>query len=362
MSDAKVARLRGGLSIGLDSRTIEYAARSSCQRYRVMAASGAGAKAIGQAIGYQMPPVSRVAENLGMLFENRVYEDQASVLRSCYVVDAPSVEETVDVRILVSTNANEHTHKSRAASAEIIQEETRRYVTKRIETGDGKRLIIGPRLEFPTPGGVAHAMPDFLVVPKGSKRFRVGEVKSYLDLGSRTDPNEIGTAVRQAAVSVIAFQLAFGEEWVEDKVDIVFRESSKRGASVHTMDASIEVASIKEFLDSTMPEEAGAAAALLGGAPLTDVEALQAIPHRWEPSCIQHCPLEPLCHERAAAADSLELLGPSASAMLEGLSSLSRVRDLAVGRASTDTVDEERVTGDLRLGWMASAMLEGDGR
>ena len=198
--------------------------------------------------------------------------------------------------------------------------------------------------------------PDLLVAKPGWKRFRVADVKSYLDLDGRTDPTEIATAVRQIAVGIVALRRDHGEDAADELVDIVLRTPRRPGAGVRTLDASVEIATITSWLASS---GAIVTEALVenGGKPLDTRAGVESIAHHWDASCEGHCPMSEVCHAEATARGDLMLLGPTVEVALEGVASISRATVLATGGAPV-TVDEKRVAANLAAGWAASEAAE----
>ena len=347
----EAARIRGSLERATDARLIERAARSSCHRLNVIVSAGTEpGRVIEKAYGPDAPVskhsrISPFARAIGVAFERWLFNDNASVLADVYEQTAEwRPEGVVDLRPL---------HKGEQDKA---TEETRRIIAERVKTGSGPELILGARFDIATPSGETHVHPDLLVAKPGWKRFRVADVKSYLDLDGRTDPTEIATAVRQIAVGIVALRRDHGEDAADELVDIVLRTPRRPGAGVRTLDASVEIATITSWLASS---GAIVTEALVenGGKPLDTRAGVEAIAHHWDASCEGHCPMSEVCHAEATARGDLMLLGPTVEVALEGVASISRATVLATGGAPV-TVDEKRVAADLAAGWAASEAAE----
>ena len=342
-------RLRGRLPLRLDARTAERAARSDCDRYRTLAAVGAaGADVLTAAYGPDAPPgasqqISPFSRAIGFAFEHHLFDHGCKAL--CDLVEhhdawRPAVIE--DLR-----DFEDHARAERRTT-EVIEQ--------RLETGEGPDLVLGARLALSTAAGVVHVHPDLLTAPPGQKYFRIGEIKSYLDLDGRTDGTEVATAVRQAAVSAIALRQRFGREAAGGDVDLVFRLPRRPGASLRRLDATVEIATIDMSIRRS-PTWLATATALTGNRPLTEDGQLRMIPHRWAVSCHAHCALAEVCRLEAHDRDDIALLGDSARRALEGVASISRATELACGAAPVDP-DEDRVADALAAGWAASAAAE----
>ena len=349
MTDPAAARLRGGQAPSLDARSIEQAARSRCTRYRTSVAIGMHPRKLAEAAfgpdGVRRD-ISPFAQAIGIAFEQWLLNNDGRALKDAIeFMTGWRPEETENLNYLLDSNRQEEAEQR---TAEIVRE--------RLEHGTGPELIFGAGLPLETTGGISHIRPDLLIAKPGWRHFRVGEIKSYLDLDGRTDGSEISTAVRQAAVGVTAMRQSFGPDSAEDEVDLVFRSVWRPNARVRNLDASDEIASILDFL-ATASNEIDVAEAVIGSSGMLDAESIQHVPHRFEPSCEGACAMYEACRAEAIAADELSLLGPAAETALEGLSGLSRAIELAQG-ASPETEAEERVAGLLAGAWESSEALE----
>jgi len=349
VTDSAAARLRGGESPSLDARSIERASRSGCTRYRTSVAIGMHPRKLAEAAfgpdGVRRD-ISPFAQAIGIAFEQWLLNNDGRALKDVF-------EFTTGWRPGAAENFNYLLDSNRQDEAEQC---TAEIVRERLEHGTGPELIFGAGLPLETTGGISHIRPDLLITKPGWRHFRVGEIKSYLDLDGRTDGSEISTAVRQAAVGVIAMRQNFGPDSAEDDVDLVFRSVWRPNARVRSLDASVEIASISDFL-AAASDEIDVAEVLVGAGDMLDAESLKRVPHRFEPSCEGACAMYEACRSEAVAADELSLLGPAAETALEGLSGLSRAIELARG-AAPETEAEERVAGLLAGAWAASEALE----
>ena len=352
MHDETAARLRGSEPQSLDARTIERASRSGCNRYRTSVAIGMhprrlAAATFGEAaIPYDISPFARA---IGVAFERWLLDRDGVALKNAY-------EAMTDWRPEKSVNLNPLLDSRRQDEA---QRQTSELVKRRLETGEGPDVIFGVVVPLETPSGVTHIRPDMLVARPGERQFRVGEIKSYLDLGGRTEGTEVGTAVRQAAVGVIAMERQFGSDSVDRQVDLVLRTVWRPGATVRTMDASMEVTAIEDFLDSSTKVIQDADAQIASGV-LSDEASLLQIPHRFEPACEGACALYEACRAEAIDRDELSILGLTAEAALEGVSTLSRAMELARG-ANPASGAEASISRVLRAAWAASELVEAKG-
>lgn len=342
--------LRGPLPARLDTRSIERAARSACQRLRTLsAASVAPADALATAYGPDAPvgavqQISPFSRAIGFAFEHHLFTDGAAVLRSLYEHHDGWRPPTVhDLRGIEDRAENE------ARTIALVEEHL-------AGAGTPGSLLLGGRLTLQGPTEVTHVHPDLLVLIPSQRLIRVGEAKSYLDLDGRTDPTEVATAVRQAAVAVVALRHRFGVEVVDRNVDLVLRLPRRPGASLRRLDAAAEIAAIAAALRRA-PDLLAEATEMLAGRSLATADGLAAIPHRWDASCRNHCALADVCHAEAQRRDDLALLGEGAARALEGVASVIRAIALARGDAPMNAA-EERVASALSAGWAASAAAE----
>ena len=349
MDEKSIASLRGTQKLSLDARVIEQAARSGCTRYRTAVSAGISPDNLSIAVYGDSSGdngISPFARAIGIAFEHWLIDKDAFAMKEAYDLMAGWRPEIVEnfIDLLDSNNLAE----AEARTAEVID--------RRIKTGEGPNLIFGARLSLVTASGAAHVRPDLLIARPGWKHFRVGEIKSYLDLDGRTDGTEIGKAVRQASVGIVAMRQNFGVDSTEDEVDLILRVARNPGATVRTLDAGVEVSSIMEFI-SLVPKEIKDALEITGGLTLSSKKSLEKIPHRFEPACKGACALYESCHTEAIANDELSLLGPNAVLALEGVSGLSRAIELASGAIPLNE-EEERVAPSLVASWEMSESLE----
>lgn len=342
--------LRGPLPPRLDTRSIERAARTACQRLRTLtAASVAPADALAAAYGPGAPvgavqQISPFSRAIGFAFEHHLFADDAAVLRSLYEHSDGWRPPTVhDLRGVDDRADNE------ARTVALVEEH--------LAGGDtAGALVLGGRLTLQGPSEITHVHPDLLVLIPGQRQIRVGEAKSYLDLDGRTDPTEVATAVRQAAVAVVALRRRFGLDVVDHHVDLVLRLPRRPGASLRRLDATGEIAAIAAALRRA-PELLAEATEMLGGRSFATADGLAAIPHRWDVTCANHCALADVCHGEARRRDDLALLGEGPARALEGVASASRAVALAQGDKPVDAA-EARVAAALAAGWAASVAAE----
>jgi hypothetical protein len=350
MSKIDTARLRGTLAQSVDARALESAARTPCHRLGAIVAAGADPKQVAEKVYGSdkigsAGEISPFARAIGVAFEEWLFGNDANELRSLYRDTTGWYPASVeDLR---------HLHKGEHEEAE---RRTSVLVEQRLATGSGPEIILGARFSLNTDAGTDHIHPDVLIAKPGWCRFRVGDVKSYLDLDGRTDPIELATAVRQIAVGVVALRQAHGEASADDSVDVILRVPRKPGASIRTMDAAVEVATITTWLANSGNFVSEALVAT-DGQSFDSRIGLETISHKWEASCEGHCPLSVACREEAIGRDELMLLGDTTLAALGGVKTITRATELASG-SSPKTSDEERIAPDLYSGWEASRLAE----
>jgi hypothetical protein len=214
-----LARLRGAHEAEEPgARGIERVARNpDCLRLRALTIAGFTPASAAAILG--VPPnegQSPFALAMGQRFEKRMFENGAANLFALYREEGLlAVNEAKFIAIDdFAPGASPRALQKRAG-------ETRRLLdAKRRADPNAPNIIVKPRLSVDLVG-VPHAIePDYLVAADADVFYRVGELKSYPDRGGKTDPADIRSACRQAAVGVVGLRQALSTLGVSNPSDL----------------------------------------------------------------------------------------------------------------------------------------------
>jgi hypothetical protein len=336
--DQRLELLRGRLSAEEPgARGIERIARNpECTRLRALTIAGITPKTAAESIyGEQTQQgQSPFALSIGNAFEQGLIKNGAASLlkllrdagrlttAECKVVVIPDLVPGVGVSVVARRNA-----------------ETLRLLRLKA-TGDrtAPNLIIKPRL---TVGllGLDHGIePDAIVAADADAFYRPMELKSYPDRAGKTDPADVRSACRQAAVAVVALrQIAerLGIPDVDSAVpplgDLVLRVPASRQGQLSQMTLRGEVASLERALGEAPRNLEELEAFLPAGGSLDQPEVLEAVPNSYRSNCREYCALAKHCKQAAIAAQDPILLGEQAKELLIPAGSISRAADLLDG-------------------------------
>jgi hypothetical protein len=182
--------------------------------------------------------------------------------------------------------------------------------------------------------------------------YRPVEIKSYPERASKTDPADLRSACRQAAVAVIALRQLLAvvdgrapEELVPPRGDLVLRQPGSRVAHLHPMTLRGEVASLERILgmaDHALDDLEAELAGIGPSATLDQAAVLEAVPCNFQDNCREHCSLAAHCKHAAITASDPILLGSRAREEFLPAGSLHRTLDLLYGRGEAPRSPQEQ--------------------
>ena len=370
----RLARLRGGLSKETPgARGLERLARNpACLRLRALTLAGiTPATAAAEIYGEPAPEgQSPFAIGAGNRFERALFEDGCARLLELYREKgrlAPDEGQGTGAVVDVSREV-------RGASPEALAERralTERLLRARLEgRPDAPVLLIKPRLTVEVLGTPYEVEPDALVAGRADACYRVVEIKSYPDRGGKTDPADVRSACRQAAVGVVALRQALARLGVADAAvarlapaagDLVLRQAGSFFPTLREMTLEGEVFSLTRALEDAAGELGAVEAVLtaIGEAAALDCpDVLDAVPNHYVEGCKEHCALAPRCKREAAARGDPALLGGPARELLAPAGSLERALELLEGQGIPPRTPEEAALG-ARLREALAAYEEG---
>ena len=335
--DTRVARLRGGRPPEEPgARGIERVARNpDCLRLRAVTIAGLSPASAAEILGWpNREGQSPFALALGQRFERQLLQNGAANLFTLYR-DQGLLEVTEAKIINVESLAPGNGLRARRRR----ETESRRLLEAKFQ-GDplAPNLIIKPRL-LVSLVGVPHPIePDFLISSDSAQFYRVGELKSYPDRGGKTDPADIRSACRQAAVGVVALretlqmlgartpqQLALAE------AHLVLRVTGLMVPTLSRMGIASEVDSVERAIADAPTNLDELENMLPAGATLDDPSVLASVPNNYRPACKEHCSLWEHCRSQCIATRHPVVLGDLAAEQLATVGSIDRALDLMMG-------------------------------
>jgi hypothetical protein len=213
-------------------------------------------------------------------------------------------------------------------------------------------LIVKPRIPLRLLGVDADIEPDLLVAADTKPFYRPVEVKSYPDRAGKTDPADVRSACRQAAVAVISLRqtlarlgVAAPEALVPSLGDLILRVPGSYQPTLRPMMLRGEGYSIECMINDApyaLDELERLLAGITPSASLDDPIALQAIPNHYVSSCREHCALAERCKQQAIATGDPVLLGDTAREELAVAGSLSRTLALLNTQGPAPSTAQER--------------------
>jgi hypothetical protein len=357
--DVRLSVLRGKLpSEEPGARGLERVARNpECMRLRALTLVGITPATASRAV-YQEPSregQSPFALGIGMQFERNLVENASAKLlelyrsagrltvRECKVVIIP------DFAPLPTRNPQ----RLAAALARREAETLRLLKIKAAGDRDAANLIVKPRI-FVQLLGIGHAIePDVLVAADSDRFYRPVEVKSYPDRAGKTDPADVRSACRQAAVGVVALRNAAQKMGISNPAraipaigDLVLRTPGSMKPTLRPMTLRSEVDSLERAIGEAPRNLDELEAMIPQGASLDSAAVLDQIPASYRTSCKEHCALAGKCKQQALAGSEPAILGDNARELLAAAGTISRALDLMNGRGGDPRTLEERILAE----------------
>ncbi|MEZ5996405.1 MAG: hypothetical protein R3C25_11725 [Hyphomonadaceae bacterium] len=335
MSSAEfLAQLRGAHKAEEPgARGIERVARNpDCLRLRALTIAGFTPASAAEILGVQSKEgQSPFALSMGMRFDKHLVENGAANLFALYRKEGLlSVQEAKFIAI---------DDFAPGASPQALQKrlgETRRLLdAKRRGDPNAPNIIVKPRLLVDLVG-VPHAIePDYLVAADTDVFYRTGELKSYPDRGGKTDPADIRSACRQAAVGVVGLRQALASLGVNDPAqiagpaaDLVLRVTGLFMPTLSRMAIEGEVASVERAISEAPTNLQELEAMLPANASFEEASTIAALPNNYRPSCKEHCAMWEHCRAQALDHGHPVVLGDQAAELLAPAGSIARGLEL----------------------------------
>lgn len=336
----RLSRLRGSLPPEEPgARGLERVGRNpACQRLRAMTMVGispstAVAEIFGDALQEGQSPFAILTGNK---FEAFLFESGAARLLDLYRRAnrlAPAECKVINVEETAPEATDLNLHRRAALTRKLLRMKA---------SGDPQapNLIIKPRIAVNLIGEGHFVVPDALVASDGDRVYRPVEVKSYPDRAGKTDPADIRSACRQAAVGAVAIRQELmlqkiGVSYLEQPVcDLILRQPGSFGATLRSMPIEGEVDSLERIINEAprnIDELEDLLSSIGQGAALSDSSVLDAIPNNYIPSCREHCALAKRCKQQSIASGDPVLIGLRAREVFAAAGSIGRVIELLDG-------------------------------
>jgi hypothetical protein len=334
-----LARLRGDHQAQEPgARGIERVARNpDCLRLRALTIAGFTPVSAAALLGVPSNEgQSPFALAMGQRFEKRMLENGAANLFALY-----RERNLLGVHEAKIIAVDEFAPGPGPQALRRRETETRRLLqAKRQNDPKAPNLILKPRLMVNLVG-VPHAIePDFLVAADSDQFYRVGELKSYPDRGGKTDPADIRSACRQAAVGVVGLRHTLQALGMSEpatmiampKADLVLRVTGLFMPTLHSMAIVSEVESVERAIGEAPSNLEELEAMLPRDASLDDAAVIASIPNNYRPSCKEYCAMWQHCRAQALEQRHPVVLGDQAAERLAAAGSIDRALDLMTGR------------------------------
>jgi hypothetical protein len=342
------ARLRRSLAAEAPgARGLERLARNpGCQRLEALVAAGISPATAADAV-YGQPAAegqSPLAVQTGNRFEKWLEDGGATRLIDLFRREGRLAAG--DDRVVVIPDL-----AGGSGAAAMAQ---RRLATQRIfgmklaGNPDAPNIILKPRVHARLLGNDYDIEPDALVGASTDPFYRVVEIKSYPDRGGKTDPADVKSACRQAAVGVVAVRHTLAlhlavtapSAVVEGRADLVLRRPGSFTPTLHAMSLEGELHSLERVLArglDTLDRIEDLLRSLGPSAALDDSAVLDRIPANYMPNCREFCGLAHVCRQRELAAGNAVVLGSQAREELAAAGSLTRALELMRGTGAPPT-------------------------
>lgn len=353
MSNADfLARLRGAHEAEEPgARGIERVARNpDCLRLRALTIAGLTPATAAAILG--VPPnegQSPFALAMGQRFEKRMLENGAASLFALY-----RERGLLAVQEIKFIAVDDFAPGSSPKALQKRAGETRRLLdAKRRGDPNAPNIIVKPRLSVDLVG-VPHAIePDFLVATDADSFYRVGELKSYPDRGGKTDPADIRSACRQAAVGVVGLRQTLRTFGVNSAAalavadaDLVLRVTGLFMPTLNRMAIPGEVDSVERAIGEAPTNLQELEALLPTDASFQDAATIAAVPNNYRPSCKEHCAMWEHCRAQALEQRHPVVLGDQAAELLAPAGSIERGLELMRGQGQPPRNTAEATLAD----------------
>jgi hypothetical protein len=376
MSDVmaqRLASLRGSLeSEEPGARGLERVARNpGCQRLRALTMVGIlPATALEQVHGDRSREgQSPFALTAGNNFDRIVLESGAARLLQLY----REAQRLTTLECKVAVVPELAPGITPIALERRLAETMRLFRMKLAAAPAAPNLIVKPRLPVPLLGIDHYIEPDVLVAADSEPFYRPVEIKSYPDRGGKTDPADVRSACRQAAVAVIGLRTCIArigvlepEQLALPLGDLVLRQPGSYQPKLRAMTLEGEVHSIDRAFNEA-PRDLDELEALLESiapnATLDNPAVLDAISNNYLPSCREYCALAGRCKEQAVQSQNPVLLGIQAREEFAAAGSLGRTLELLRDQGAPPRTAEERaLREELQETYFEYRRAVGDGR
>jgi hypothetical protein len=353
----RVSRLRGSIEAAEPgARGIERVARNpDCLRLRAVTIAGMtpaqALKVMGRPDREGQSPFAML---LGQQFERFLLRNGAANLFAVYRKE--NILTQAEAKIV---SVEDLAPGTSIAARRRRESETRRLLDLKLK-GDplAPNLIIKPRLPVSLVGIPHPIEPDFLIAADSDRFYRVGELKSYPDRGGKTDPADLRSACRQAAVGTVGLRQWLTAKGVQSselvalaKADLVLRVTGFFLPTLNRQDIEGEVDSVFRALADAPANLDELELLLPPGASLDNPTLLEAVPNNYRPSCKEHCAMWEHCRARAQANSHPIILGDYAAEKLAAAASLSRALELMNGTGIPPrNAAEAALAAELRAG------------
>jgi hypothetical protein len=201
-----------------------------------------------------------------------------------------------------------------------------------------------------------YVRPDLLICQENE--WHVGEIKVYLDRGGETSGIEVASAVKQAAVGILATRETLKDKTFKNEkiviapyVDLVFRKHTRLLASVTRLNAEAELVTLTAGIRDaeTLVQEWKDKIVSLDNA-----ESLEQIPNFYTTKCENGCPYNMVCKEKKERDEGRVFHGHAGVATAEALGITGeRAVQLAEGKNPV-TPQEQQAARWLQAGWEAN--------
>ena len=352
-----LARLRGPVHPEPhNARTISaLTANPGCARRAVMDAAGVNKQHVAAAAGYP----ARFGQSQFAIVRGNAFEAQVKANGCAELLRLLRETLKLDIAEVAYTNLDDVGGETKR---EVRHAHTRHNIERAAEAGDDATTLFDhPLLRIKVGGRAAFLEPD-LVTFQVAGRFHVVEIKSFPVIDGQADGGKVAAAVTQAAVYVIALrelleELGHDPSTVADEVVLVCPENFANRPTAVLVDIRKQLTVLRrqlsrmariETLLATLPR--GLTFDLVpnrDGTPTRPaseiVAAIEAIPWRYAPECLDTCELAYFCRE--ASRGDTAALGRDVRDELGGIESVAAVLDLAAGRTSPG--DDQAEAADL---------------